>query len=108
MLIQSSPPHRRARSAAWTYHFYPDEAWVDITITLPCAVLLKEIHIQPHLTALASTFAVSFNSFITNMLSYTKRNVKSNGGLVINQRTQCVLSSVQIKRILDELLGFAA
>ena len=69
VLIQSSPPHRRARSAAWTYHFYPDEAWVDITITLPCAVLLKEIHIQPHLTALASTFIISFNSSTTKKLS---------------------------------------
>ncbi len=56
VLIQSSPPHRRARSAAWSYHFYPDEAWVDITITLPCAVLLKEIHIQPHLSSLASEY----------------------------------------------------
>ena len=54
VLIQASPPHRRARSAAWSYHFYPEEAWVDLTIQLPCAVLLKEVQIQPHLTQLAS------------------------------------------------------
>jgi len=54
VLIQGSPPHRRARTAAWSYHFYPDEAWVDLTISLPCAVLLKEVIIQPHLSSLAS------------------------------------------------------
>ena len=54
VLIQSAPPHRRARSAAWSYHFYPEEAWVDISISLPCAILLKEVQIQPHLTSLAS------------------------------------------------------
>jgi len=54
VLIQGSPPHRRARTAAWSYHFYPDEAWVDLTITLPCAILLKEVIIQPHLSSLAS------------------------------------------------------
>ena len=54
VLIQALPPHRRARSAAWSYHFYPEEAWIDLTICLPCAVLLKEVQIQPHLTSLAS------------------------------------------------------
>ncbi|XP_041353670.1 baculoviral IAP repeat-containing protein 6-like isoform X2 [Gigantopelta aegis] len=48
VLIQTSPPHRRARSAAWSYHFYPDEVWVDLTIHLPFAILLKEVQIQPH------------------------------------------------------------
>ncbi|XP_064622207.1 baculoviral IAP repeat-containing protein 6-like isoform X2 [Lineus longissimus] len=54
VLIQASPPHRRARSAAWSYHFYPDEAWIDLTIQLPCSILLKEVHIQPHLSSLAT------------------------------------------------------
>jgi baculoviral IAP repeat-containing protein 6 len=54
VLIQGTAPHRRARTAAWSYHFYPDEAWVDLTISLPCAVLLKEVVIQPHLTSLAT------------------------------------------------------
>ncbi|KAJ9600171.1 hypothetical protein L9F63_009505, partial [Diploptera punctata] len=53
VLIQSAPPHRRARTPAWSYHFYPDETWVDLTLTLPCAVLLKEVQLQPHLTSLA-------------------------------------------------------
>lgn len=56
VLIQSAAPHRRARTAAWSYHFYPDEAWVDLTITLPCAILLREVELHPHLTALASKF----------------------------------------------------
>ncbi|XP_033217381.1 baculoviral IAP repeat-containing protein 6 isoform X2 [Belonocnema kinseyi] len=54
VLIQSATPHRRARTAAWTYHFYPDEAWVDLTITLRCAILLKEVELQPHVTSLAT------------------------------------------------------
>ncbi|XP_022332916.2 dual E2 ubiquitin-conjugating enzyme/E3 ubiquitin-protein ligase BIRC6-like isoform X4 [Crassostrea virginica] len=54
VLIQAAPPHRRARSAAWSYHFYPDEAWVDLTIQLPFAVLLKEVQIQPHSTSLTT------------------------------------------------------
>lgn len=54
VLIQASPPHRRARSAAWSYHFYPDETWVDLTIQLPFAILLKEVQISPHSTSLSS------------------------------------------------------
>ncbi|XP_023289754.1 baculoviral IAP repeat-containing protein 6 isoform X3 [Orussus abietinus] len=54
VLIQSAAPHRRARTAAWTYHFYQDEAWVDLTIMLPCAVLLREVELQPHLTSLST------------------------------------------------------
>ncbi|XP_016842826.1 baculoviral IAP repeat-containing protein 6 isoform X2 [Nasonia vitripennis] len=54
VLIQSATPHRRARTAAWSYHFYPDEAWVDLTITLPCAILLKEVELQPHLASLST------------------------------------------------------
>lgn len=55
VLLQATPPHRRARSAAWSYIFLPEEAWCDLTIHLPAAVLLKELHIQPHLASLAST-----------------------------------------------------
>ncbi|XP_029637353.1 baculoviral IAP repeat-containing protein 6 isoform X1 [Octopus sinensis] len=54
VLIQASPPHRRARSAAWSYHFYPDETWVDLTIQLPFAILLKEVQISPHNTSLST------------------------------------------------------
>ena len=54
VLIQSTTPPKRARTAAWSYHFYPDEAWVDLTITLPCAILLKKVELQPHMTSLSS------------------------------------------------------
>ncbi|ELT93547.1 hypothetical protein CAPTEDRAFT_223860 [Capitella teleta] len=54
LLLNASPPHRRARSAAWSYKFYPDEAWIDLTISLPCAILLKEVRIQPHQTSLST------------------------------------------------------
>lgn len=54
VLIQSPTPQRRTRTAAWTYHFYQDEAWVDLTITLKCAILLKEVELQPHVTSLAT------------------------------------------------------
>ena len=54
VLILTTPQHRRARSAPWSYHFYPDEAWVDLKITLPFAILLKEVQIQPHSPALSS------------------------------------------------------
>ncbi|KAI5741460.1 hypothetical protein M8J76_013823 [Diaphorina citri] len=54
VLIQSTPPHRRARSPAWSYHFFADESSVELTITLPCAILLKEIQLQPHVSALCT------------------------------------------------------
>lgn len=74
VLLQATPPHRRARSAAWSYIFLPEEAWCDLTIHLPAAVLLKELHIQPHLASLASkeltsiTGAVAF-IFTPNIFS---------------------------------------
>lgn len=46
--------HRRARTPAWSYLFYPYESHVDLTMNLPTAVLLKEIQLQPHLSTLAS------------------------------------------------------
>ncbi|XP_069118544.1 baculoviral IAP repeat-containing protein 6-like isoform X2 [Argopecten irradians] len=54
VLIQAAQTHRRARSAAWSYHFYPDEAWVDLTVQLPFAILLKEVQIQPHSASLTT------------------------------------------------------
>uniref|UniRef100_H0ZEY7 Dual E2 ubiquitin-conjugating enzyme/E3 ubiquitin-protein ligase BIRC6 n=1 Tax=Taeniopygia guttata TaxID=59729 RepID=H0ZEY7_TAEGU len=71
VLLQATPPHRRARSAAWSYIFLPEEAWCDLTIHLPAAVLLKEIHIQPHLASLAtcpSSVSVEISSDGVNML----------------------------------------
>lgn len=47
--------HRRARLPAWTYSFYPNESHIDLVLTLPTAVLLKEIQLQPHLPTLAAS-----------------------------------------------------
>lgn len=65
VLLQATPPHRRARSAAWSYIFLPEEAWCDLTIHLPAAVLLKELHIQPHLASLASMEHTSLTQAIS-------------------------------------------
>ena len=54
VLLQPSAPHRRARSPSWSHHFYPAEQYIELTITLPCPVLLREIQLHPHLTSLAS------------------------------------------------------
>lgn len=58
-LLNSTPPHRRARSAAWSYHFYPAESWLDMTLTLPYTIILKEIQIRPHLGSLQSKISSS-------------------------------------------------
>ncbi|XP_076283788.1 BIR repeat containing ubiquitin-conjugating enzyme isoform X2 [Lasioglossum baleicum] len=54
ILIQNNTPQKRARTAAWLYHCYPYEAWVDLTITLPCAILLRKVELQPHIASLAT------------------------------------------------------
>lgn len=54
VLLQPNPPHRRARSPSWSHHFYPAEQYIELTVTLPCPVLVKEIQLHPHLTSLAS------------------------------------------------------
>ncbi|KAI9556663.1 hypothetical protein GHT06_016453 [Daphnia sinensis] len=54
VLLQPNPPHRRARSPSWSHHFYPAEQYIELTITLPCPVLVKEIQLHPHLTSLAT------------------------------------------------------
>lgn len=55
ILIQSTvAPHRRARTPQWCYHFYPDETHTDLTIRLPCAVLLREVQLQPHISSLST------------------------------------------------------
>ena len=53
-LIRATAPHRRARSAAWSYHFSAEENWCDVTVHLATAILLWEVQIQPHSAALAS------------------------------------------------------
>uniref|UniRef100_F1KPF7 Baculoviral IAP repeat-containing protein 6 n=1 Tax=Ascaris suum TaxID=6253 RepID=F1KPF7_ASCSU len=47
-LLAAAPPHRRARTANWSYHFYPSEEWLDLTLTLPYQIMLYEVHIRPH------------------------------------------------------------
>ncbi|KAM7359256.1 BIR repeat containing ubiquitin-conjugating enzyme isoform 2-T2 [Cochliomyia hominivorax] len=46
--------HRRPRTPAWSYMFYPNESHADLTIILPTAILLREVQIQPHGPTLAS------------------------------------------------------
>lgn len=53
VLIQGGT-HRRARTPQWSYHFYPEEAHTELTLTLPNAILLREVHLQPHIGALAT------------------------------------------------------
>ncbi|XP_056669227.1 baculoviral IAP repeat-containing protein 6 isoform X17 [Monodelphis domestica] len=80
VLLQATPPHRRARSAAWSYIFLPEEAWCDLTIHLPAAVLIKEIHIQPHLASLAtcpSSVSVEVSADGVNMLPLSSPVVTS-------------------------------
>lgn len=55
VLIQAPiASQRRARAPAWSYMFYPNESWVELVITLPSAILLKEVQIQPHISTLAT------------------------------------------------------
>lgn len=53
-LLKVTAQHRRARSAAWSYRFPLNEEWCDLVIGLPTAILLHEVHIQPHTTGLSS------------------------------------------------------
>lgn len=61
VLIQAPvASHRRARTAAWNYLFYQNQSYVDLTITFPTAVLVKEVQLLPHFPSLASCpFAVA-------------------------------------------------
>ncbi|XP_064112985.1 baculoviral IAP repeat-containing protein 6-like isoform X2 [Macrobrachium nipponense] len=54
VLVDSNQLFQRTKSAPWSYHFYPDESWVDLILTLPCAVLLHEVHLLPHTVSLVS------------------------------------------------------
>ena len=55
VLVQPTAPHRRSRNPAWSHHFYaPLERTVELHVRLPCAVLLHQVHLQPHCSSLAS------------------------------------------------------
>ena len=75
-LIQTSAPHRRARTAAWSYHFYPDEPWVELVITLPFAILLRQVQIRPHNGALTSKSPFLPSLFSTAASSGEPRSVR--------------------------------
>ncbi|XP_072169396.1 dual E2 ubiquitin-conjugating enzyme/E3 ubiquitin-protein ligase BIRC6-like [Diadema setosum] len=52
-LLLPTLSNRRSRQS-WAHTFSSEETWCDLTITLPCAVVLEEIHILPHVTNLAT------------------------------------------------------
>lgn len=54
LISNPTASHRRPRTPAWSYMFYPNEMHADLTITLPTAILLREIQLQPHSPTLAS------------------------------------------------------
>ena len=55
VLVQSvTAPHRRIRSAVWSYHFLPGESKVGLFFSFPYTFLLKEIHIVPHVVSFAN------------------------------------------------------
>ncbi|XP_060536619.1 baculoviral IAP repeat-containing protein 6 [Cylas formicarius] len=56
VLIQglSGVTHRRARTPLWSYNYYQEETHTELLLQLPSAVLLKEVHLQPHAGGLAT------------------------------------------------------
>lgn len=60
VLLQATPPHRRARTPVWSYHFFPEESFLELVISLPCAVLLREVHVVPHMTSLSSKKSIIY------------------------------------------------
>ncbi|KAL3288526.1 hypothetical protein HHI36_002967 [Cryptolaemus montrouzieri] len=55
ILIQGgTTTHRRARTPQWSYHFYPEEVYTELVMNLPSAILLKQVHLQPHSIALST------------------------------------------------------
>ncbi|XP_073817547.1 BIR repeat containing ubiquitin-conjugating enzyme isoform X2 [Musca autumnalis] len=54
LIMNPVASHRRPRTPAWSYMFYPNESHADLTITLPTAILLREVQLQPHAPTLAS------------------------------------------------------
>lgn len=60
MSVRGACAARRVRAAAWSYHFFSaDDASLALTLTLPYAVQLHEVQLQPHLTSLASQYRVN-------------------------------------------------
>lgn len=56
---------RRVRAAAWSYHFFSaDDSSLALTLQLPHAAQLHELHLHPHLTSLASEYYFSSRAHI--------------------------------------------
>ena len=53
-LLKVTAQHRRVRSPAWSYRFPVNEEWCELVVNLPTAILLNEVHIQPHSSGLSS------------------------------------------------------
>lgn len=73
LILGGTATHRRARTPQWSYHFYPEEAHTELTLQLPSAVLLREVHLQPHLGALAtcpSAVALEVRLFLQPTISF--------------------------------------
>ena len=70
VLLQNAAPHRRIRSAIWSYHFQPNEHKVGLFLTFPYAFLLKEVQILPHTVS-------------SNCPAYVSLEVSRDGSLMI-------------------------
>ena len=51
-LVRTNHYFPRTKGPPWSYHFYPDENSVDLNLTLPCPILLHEVHLLPHSVSL--------------------------------------------------------
>ena len=55
VLLVNKNPLRRVRFAGWGHHFAEsDDSWIDLNITLPFEVMLKEVIIHMHSASLIS------------------------------------------------------
>ncbi|XP_070181060.1 dual E2 ubiquitin-conjugating enzyme/E3 ubiquitin-protein ligase BIRC6-like isoform X3 [Littorina saxatilis] len=95
-LIQTSAPHRRARTAAWSYHFYPDEPWVELVITLPFAILLRQVQIRPHNGALTTC-----PSFVSLEISHDGQNVIPTSPPLVT----CSLAVIKLQLLRPEVVN---
>ncbi len=57
VLLQENPPHKRARSAAWTYHFSSDtsEQSCSLNITLPTLSIVHYVEIKLQMPSMGVT-----------------------------------------------------
>lgn len=53
-LLSPSPPHRRSRTAQWSYRFSSDQTWVSLLLRFPLPVLVKVVQVTAHALNLQS------------------------------------------------------